>query len=131
MNAANAATAPVVSDTVSFSVEDIREWSEWLDTHQAELLKIVVAVEELTDQANYGSKMFNERHCPDNVHERYDEAEEHRNEALKMVRWISNAETLIKEAFREKLRLHYNAKIAAERDLGVLRQAAAVRAGAT
>ncbi len=120
------ATAP---ETVSFTVADVKEWSEWLDSHQSELLNIVMAVEELADQANHGARMFNEKYSPGNVSERYDEAEEPRNKALKMVRWIANAEGMLKEAFSEKLRLHYNAQ-AAEHDLDVLQQAAAQR-GAT
>lgn len=108
------AATPEGEPMVSFKLQDVKDWREWLDAHQAQLLRIFVAVEELAEEANAGARRFNEQYSPDNVHDRYDENEERRNEALKLVRWISQTETVIAKTLEEGIHAHWIARKAAQ-----------------
>jgi hypothetical protein len=101
------AAAPEAEAMVSFKLQDVKDWKEWLDAHQSQLLRIFVAVEELAEDANNGARQFNERYSPSNVHERYDDVEDERNEALKLLRWISQTERNIAKTFDEAIHAHW------------------------
>lgn len=93
--------APSDSTPITFTLEEVKTWVEWFDVHASEFMRMFRAIEELTDEANAGMRVSLH---PDHARgTRYDEIEEHRNEALKMLNLISSAERTIREAMQERL----------------------------
>lgn len=96
------AAKPADGATITLDLEEVENWIEWLGYSGDYFFTIFDAVEELSDDANGLMRLLNPKHgdAPDI---RFDEVEEHRNEALQKLRWLASVERTISKALGEKV----------------------------